>query len=243
MVLATVLQSTASVLSQLTSDEIILVLTTIFPVGMGLIAALHALTGDTKSVGGGDDQQHLVESGAIAAISSRTEAALSASTSNMQATVSRVEQQIVDLQRAHDTRFADLHKDLAGIVWELSKLRADMARWQVPWASHAYRTPASFLSLYVLLSRISMHPCVWLAFVCSALQALAQLGSRSTRAGSVAGAPAGTSPRLLAAATTLGSSLPATTSLPPEARLAHTDAALMSEDANGARAWRSAASS
>ena len=23
-----------------------------------------------------------------------------------------------------------MHKDLAGIVWELSKLRADMARWQ-----------------------------------------------------------------------------------------------------------------
>ena len=44
--------------------------------------------------------------------------------------VQKVEAQINDLQRGHDTRFADLHKDLAGIVWELSKLRADMARWQ-----------------------------------------------------------------------------------------------------------------
>ena len=42
-----------------------------------------------------------------------------------------LQQQIVELQRSHDTRFADMHKDLAGIVWELSKLRADMARWQV----------------------------------------------------------------------------------------------------------------
>eukprot|EP00966_Prymnesium_polylepis_P253997 5869616-Prymnesium_polylepis.2 len=30
----------------------------------------------------------------------------------------------------HGSRFGDLHKDLAGIVWELSKLRTDMARWQ-----------------------------------------------------------------------------------------------------------------
>ena len=44
--------------------------------------------------------------------------------------IRQVEQQIVELQRSHDTRFADMHKDLAGIVWELSKLRADMARWQ-----------------------------------------------------------------------------------------------------------------
>eukprot|EP00900_Chrysochromulina_parva_P009242 jgi/Chrpa1/18319/Chrysochromulina_OHIO_Genome00004172-RA len=60
----------------------------------------------------------------------RTEAALSISESNVQATVERVEQQIEALQRTHETRFMDLHKDLAGIVWELSKLRADMARWQ-----------------------------------------------------------------------------------------------------------------
>ena len=52
------------------------------------------------------------------------------STATLSGNMSKVEQQIVDLQRGHDQRFADLHKDLAGIVWELSKLRADMARWQ-----------------------------------------------------------------------------------------------------------------
>ena len=44
--------------------------------------------------------------------------------SAMKSSVNKLEQQIADLQRGHDTRFADLHKDLAGIVWELSKLRA-----------------------------------------------------------------------------------------------------------------------
>ena len=53
-----------------------------------------------------------------------------ASTATLSGNMGKVEQQIVDLQRGHDQRFADLHKDLAGIVWELSKLRADMARWQ-----------------------------------------------------------------------------------------------------------------
>ena len=41
-----------------------------------------------------------------------------------------MEGQISELQRSHSGRFADLHKDLAGIVWELTKLRSDMARWQ-----------------------------------------------------------------------------------------------------------------
>ena len=44
--------------------------------------------------------------------------------------VKKVEQKVLEMGRAHDTKFNDLHKDLAGIVWELSKLRADMARWQ-----------------------------------------------------------------------------------------------------------------
>ena len=49
--------------------------------------------------------------------------------------VQKVEAQINDLQRGHDTRFADLHKDLAGIVWELSKLRATTWRGGRRWRS------------------------------------------------------------------------------------------------------------
>ena len=41
------------------------------------------------------------------------------STVTLQSNMSRVELQVVDLQRVHDQRFADLHKDLAGIVWEV----------------------------------------------------------------------------------------------------------------------------
>ena len=56
--------------------------------------------------------------------------ALNSVTASLNTGLGSVQQQVTDLQRGHDGRFADLHKDLAGIVWELSKLRADMARWQ-----------------------------------------------------------------------------------------------------------------
>ena len=39
--------------------------------------------------------------------------------------------------QVHDGRFADLHKDLAGIVWEVSKLRAELARVQQQSSSSA----------------------------------------------------------------------------------------------------------
>mmetsp|Transcript_49873 Transcript_49873/g.99227 ORF Transcript_49873/g.99227 Transcript_49873/m.99227 type:complete len:243 (-) Transcript_49873:453-1181(-) len=108
---------TLQLLEHLELDEFILLLTTIFPVTAGLIAALRAFT-NHDGQGGEHDAER--------ALSIQTEAALTKSAS----TVNRLEQQVTDLQRQHDTRFADLHKDLAGIVWELSKLRADMARWQ-----------------------------------------------------------------------------------------------------------------
>ena len=111
--------SAATIGSRLTADEFILVLATIIPISIGLVAAFQTLTG----IRAANDE---LDGGTVA-----TEAAIRASNSNTQATVYRMEQQIVDLQQAHETRFADLHKDLAGVVWELSKLRADMARWQV----------------------------------------------------------------------------------------------------------------
>jgi len=96
--------------------------TTLFPVTYGLIAAFRSFT---NNEGEGNDEDD-AETGKVAELSTRAEAAIAQSVS----TVGRLEQQVGDLQRANDTRFADLHKDLAGIVWELSKLRADMARWQ-----------------------------------------------------------------------------------------------------------------
>jgi len=121
------LTALSAALSRCTPDEFALLLTTIFPIGMGVAAAFRTLTGSIQSHTVDD---HTRASGTVEALSNRTEAALSLTNSNVQATFCRVEKQINDMQRAHDTRFADLHKDLAGIVWELSKLRADMARWQ-----------------------------------------------------------------------------------------------------------------
>jgi len=109
---------TLQLLEHLELDEFILLLMTIFPVTAGLMAALHQFT---KRRG---EQQ--ADASRVLSAMVETEAALSQSAS----TVGRLEQQVTDLQRVHDARFADLHKDLAGIVWELSKLRADMARWQ-----------------------------------------------------------------------------------------------------------------
>ena len=94
------------------------------------MATLRVLTGVTKhsalDASEGDEEA----SGALGAVAASVHTDVEKSTDAMRSTVHKVENQIVDLQRAHDTRFADLHKDLAGIVWELSKLRADMARWQ-----------------------------------------------------------------------------------------------------------------
>lgn len=119
-VFAAVVAEATTLLSQLEIDEFFLLLMTIFPLCYGFVAALRSLSGRRASSLDGE----------LAEFSMRTEAALSISESNVQATVERVEQQIEALQRTHETRFMDLHKDLAGIVWELSKLRADMARWQ-----------------------------------------------------------------------------------------------------------------
>ena len=44
------------------------------------------------------------------------------STITLQSNISKVEQQMLDLRRGHEQRFADLHKDLAGIVWEVKAL-------------------------------------------------------------------------------------------------------------------------
>jgi len=115
-------------LSHLNPEEFLLLLFTLWPLSLGAIATLHVLTGHERSsldAASGDE-----ESGDVGSIAKSMHNEVANSTEAMQTCIFKVETQIVDLQRAHDTRFADLHKDLAGIVWELSKLRADMARWQ-----------------------------------------------------------------------------------------------------------------
>lgn len=49
------------------------------------------------------------------------------STVTLQSNISKVEQQMLDLRRGHEQRFADLHKDLAGIVWEVKAFIAPFA--------------------------------------------------------------------------------------------------------------------
>ena len=60
-------------------------------------------------------------------------AVLAEQSESMEPRLAGIEAQLADLQRStgsNGSRFGDLHKDLAGIVWELSKLRTDLARWQ-----------------------------------------------------------------------------------------------------------------
>ena len=106
------------VFSHLSFEEFLMVLAALCPLWLGLFATLRVLTGARQSPDfdtDGEGATHAdVEKGAEAAMMH----------------IDKVEQQVSGLQRAQDARFSDLHKDLAGIVWELSKLRADMARWQ-----------------------------------------------------------------------------------------------------------------
>jgi len=114
----------SDLISHLLLEEFIMLVLTVLPLGMGIIAALHVMTGVTKGpLDAGD-------SGDLGELGEAVHRDVENSTHTLQGNMSKVESQIVDLQRSHDQRFADLHKDLAGIVWELSKLRADMARWQ-----------------------------------------------------------------------------------------------------------------
>ena len=115
-------------LNHLNMEEFVMLVTAIWPLGMGLLALMRAISNNEKS---GDEETGDGDHGhAIAQLSSRTESALTSQTEAVQKTIQGVETKVDALQTNHDARFADLHKDLAGIVWELSKLRADMARWQ-----------------------------------------------------------------------------------------------------------------
>ena len=120
------------VLSHLNLEELVLLITTLVPLTFGLVAFLHDLTGKNK-----EPDKEDIEHGSMAQLSARTEAAINQSSQTIDSSVRRLEQQIADLSEGHDTRFVDLHKDLAGVVWELSKLRADMARWQ----AHSQQKP------------------------------------------------------------------------------------------------------
>ena len=55
-------------------------------------------------------------------------AATSSSLSHVTSKLASIEKHVQHTQQSHDSRFADLHKDLAGIVWEVSKLRAELTR-------------------------------------------------------------------------------------------------------------------
>ena len=114
----------SDMLSHLLFEEFIMLLCAIFPICLGFVASLQVLTGQQRS---GLDAEHAGDLGELGASLHHD---VEESTHTLQTNMTKVEQQITDLQRGHDQRFADLHKDLAGIVWELSKLRADMARWQ-----------------------------------------------------------------------------------------------------------------
>lgn len=57
--------------------------------------------------------------------------------------LSTIEKHLQHTQEAHETRFTDLHKDLAGIVWEVTKLRSELAAVQAQQAAFASAAPLS----------------------------------------------------------------------------------------------------
>lgn len=122
-----VLAPIVELFSHLNLEEFVMVVLTMWPLWHGMIATLRMLTGANPQTSEGEDND---AGHGLDAVSASMHADVERSTEMVQSSVHKVEQQIIDLQRAHDARFADLHKDLAGIVWELSKSRADMARWQ-----------------------------------------------------------------------------------------------------------------
>ena len=118
------LRPLGSLLTEITLEELVMIFCAVIPLSMGLGAASKVLTRKIEEV---EEEQPKETKASGPAVSADLESAVS----GMESAATRVEQQMVSLQRFHDAQFADVHKDLAGIVWELSKLRADMARWQV----------------------------------------------------------------------------------------------------------------
>ena len=70
-------------------------------------------------------------------------AAASTSLSHVTSKLTSIEKQVQHTQQSHDSRFADLHKDLAGIVWEVSKLRAELTRVRQQQPQQAQQPPSA----------------------------------------------------------------------------------------------------
>ena len=132
-----VLRPIGELLMHVTIEEFVMLLVTIVPLYMGLVSASHVFTGRVYDDDDDGKEEPKEEVKGMSSVSADVEAAIS----GVNTTATRIEQQMTSLQRTHDAQFADVHKDLAGIVWELSKLRADMARWQVSCTPGAHRVP------------------------------------------------------------------------------------------------------
>jgi len=115
--------------SRLTVEEFCLVILTMLPLLSMIITVFRLVAGSNREEG-------LQEASEMRRLSTQIEelqTLMIRQSASAKEGLVKIEQQIVNLQRhtdMHGSRFGDLHKDLAGIVWELSKLRTDMARWQ-----------------------------------------------------------------------------------------------------------------
>ena len=75
----------------------------------------------------GHRQQH--SDAALSCVARQAATAATSSTLNhVTSKLASIEKHVTHSQQSHDSRFADLNKDLAGIVWEVSKLRAELSR-------------------------------------------------------------------------------------------------------------------
>lgn len=152
----------SEVFSHLLADEFVMVVLFLWPFCLGVIASLRAMTGvDTKA--DEDDDEGSTGGPGNGAVAASIHADVEKSTETMTSSVQKVEKHLDDLQRSHDTRFADLHKDLAGIVWEVRRIHIHML---APPPKHVHRASQRARLVRVLcaappsLTRVAAVACV-----------------------------------------------------------------------------------
>ncbi|KAL1500480.1 hypothetical protein AB1Y20_013137 [Prymnesium parvum] len=167
------LETTLQMLSRMEIEELCLLLICVLPLMSVLRTICRSPAGASEELSRDKEECAPDDVRALSRKIDLLSAALSEQTRSAKEGIQRVESCVASLQQnagAHNSKFGDLHKDLAGIVWELSKLRSDVARWQAP--SHAAGTAKAQGGIAAGASRASMP-----AQRCSPRDLEAQTGS------------------------------------------------------------------
>jgi len=113
---------TLQLLDHMSLEELVLVLASLLPLSTGWVAAFQAFTYRSRPSSGraGGEGLERMER----AFATQEHAALA----TLRATEQHLDERVAELRRTDEARCNDLHRDLLGIVYEVSKLRVDMAR-------------------------------------------------------------------------------------------------------------------